>query len=69
MAQPIWRSISTIFSTLEVSSRVDVTRFSTPRITPSPVATYILYMSTLNTPERTFIKEDVEVPLSLWIRA
>ena len=39
MAQPTWRSISTIFSTEEVSSRVEVTRFSTPRTTPSEVAT------------------------------
>lgn len=39
MAQPMWRSISTIFSTEEVSRRVDVTRFSTPRMTPSEVAT------------------------------
>ena len=43
MAQPMWRSISTIFSTDEVSRRVDVTRFSTPRITPSPVATCYTY--------------------------
>jgi hypothetical protein len=41
MAHPIWRSISTIFSTEEVSRRVDVTRFSTPRTTPPPVATPI----------------------------
>lgn len=39
MAQPMWRSISTIFSTDDVSRRVDVTRFSTPRMTPSEVAT------------------------------
>lgn len=39
MAQPMWRSISTIFSTEEVSRRVEVTRFSTPRMTPSEVAT------------------------------
>jgi hypothetical protein len=39
MAQPMWRSISTIFSTLSVSRRVEVTRFSTPRTTPSEVAT------------------------------
>jgi len=39
MAHPMWRSISTIFSTDEVSRRVLVTRFSTPRMTPSPVAT------------------------------
>ena len=41
MAHPMWRSISTIFSTDEVSRRVEVTRFSTPRITPSEVATPI----------------------------
>jgi hypothetical protein len=41
MAQPMWRSISTIFSTEEVSRSVDVTRFSTPRTTPPPVATPI----------------------------
>ena len=40
MAQPMWRSISNIFSTPDVSRRVEVTRFSTPRMTPSPVATY-----------------------------
>jgi hypothetical protein len=40
MAQPMCRSISTIFSTEDVSRRVDVTRFSTPRITPSEVETY-----------------------------
>jgi hypothetical protein len=39
MAHPMWLSISTIFSTEEVSRRVEVTRFSTPRMTPSPVAT------------------------------
>lgn len=39
MAQPMWRSISTIFSTEDVSRRVEVTRFSTPRMTPSEVAT------------------------------
>lgn len=38
MAQPMWRSISTIFSTEEVSRREEVTRFSTPRTTPSEVA-------------------------------
>ena len=32
-------SISTIFSTELVSSSVEVTRFSTPRMTPSEVAT------------------------------
>lgn len=39
MAHPMCRSISTIFSTEEVSRRVEVTRFSTPRTTPPPVAT------------------------------
>ena len=39
MAQPMCRSISTIFSTDDVSSSVEVTRFSTPRTTPSEVAT------------------------------
>jgi len=38
----MWRSISTIFSTDEVSSRGEVTRFSTPRIMPSEVATYMV---------------------------
>ena len=38
MAQPMWESISTIFSTEDVSRRVDVTRFSTPRRTPWEVA-------------------------------
>jgi hypothetical protein len=33
-------SISTIFSTEDVSRREEVTRFSTPRITPSAVETY-----------------------------
>src|ERR1700753_2772278 len=37
----MWRSISTIFSTEWFSRRVDVTRFSTPRTTPPPVATPI----------------------------
>lgn len=41
MAHPMWRSISTIFSTDDVSSSVEVTRFSTPRTTPPPVATPI----------------------------
>jgi hypothetical protein len=35
-------SISTIFSTELVSSSVEVTRFSTPRMTPSEVATCLL---------------------------
>lgn len=39
MAQPMWRSTSTIFSTDEVSRRVEVTRFSTPRMMPSEVET------------------------------
>lgn len=47
MAQPMWRSISTIFSTEEVSSRVEVTRFSTPRMTPSDVATPIAVLPSL----------------------
>ena len=38
MAQPMCESISTIFSTEEVSRRVEVTRFSTPRRTPWEVA-------------------------------
>src|ERR1700753_2339956 len=42
MAHPICRSISTIFSTDEVSSRDEVTRFSTPKITPSDDATCYL---------------------------
>ena len=44
MAQPMWESISTIFSTDEVSRRLDVTRFSTPRRTPWEVATYMRAM-------------------------
>ena len=39
MAQPMWRSTSMIFSMDEVSRRVEVTRFSTPRMTPSEVET------------------------------
>ena len=39
MAQPIWESISTIFSIEEDSRRIEVTRFSTPRTTPSDVQT------------------------------
>ncbi len=41
MAHPMCRSISTIFSTDDVSRSVDVTRFSTPSTTPSDVATPI----------------------------
>jgi hypothetical protein len=41
----MWRSISTIFSTEEVSRRGEVTRFSTPRMMPSEVATYCTDMS------------------------
>jgi len=41
MAHPMCLSISTIFSTELASSRVDVTLFSTPRMTPSEVATYM----------------------------
>lgn len=37
MAQPMCLSISTIFSTEEVSRREEVMRFSTPRMTPSEV--------------------------------
>lgn len=47
MAQPMWRSISTIFSTEEVSRRVEVTRFSTPRMTPSEVATPMAVLPSL----------------------
>jgi hypothetical protein len=39
MAHPMWESISTIFSMEEDSRRMDVTRFSTPRTTPSEVQT------------------------------
>lgn len=39
MAQPIWASISTIFSIEELTRRGDVTRFSTPRRMPFDVAT------------------------------
>ena len=41
IAQPMWVSISTIFSMEEDSRRIEVTRFSTPRTTPSDVQTPI----------------------------
>ena len=41
MAQPMCESISTIFSMEEDSSRIEVTRFSTPSTTPSEVQTPI----------------------------
>jgi hypothetical protein len=39
MAQPMWASISTIFSIEEDTRRGEVTRFSTPRRMPWDVAT------------------------------
>ncbi len=47
MAQPMWRSISTIFSTEEVSRREEVIRFSTPRMTPWEVATPMAVLPSL----------------------
>jgi len=41
MAQPMWASISTIFSIEEETRRGEVTRFSTPRRMPWDVATPI----------------------------
>ena len=38
MAQPMWLSISTIFSIEVCSNNDEVTLFSTPKITPSEVA-------------------------------
>jgi hypothetical protein len=41
MAQPMWESISTIFSMEEETRRGEVTRFSTPRRMPWEVATWM----------------------------
>ena len=44
MAHPMCLSISTIFSTEDVSSKVEVTRFSTPRMTPEEVETFAIHV-------------------------
>ena len=47
MAAPMCRSISTIFSTDEVSRREEVMRFSTPRMTPAEVLTPMAVLPSL----------------------
>ena len=47
MAAPMWRSISTIFSTDDVSRREEVMRFSTPRMTPAEVETPMAVLPSL----------------------